>query len=117
MGAKHGLAPIVGAVVADLPPGPFLDLFAGMCSVAGQIAPSGRETWCNDVQRYAALVARALISSPEPAPKAAKATTVLYDAFALNLRLLKARFGDLEERERSALKGDSGRALSDLTDR
>ncbi len=116
MGAKHGLAPIVGAVVAELPRGPFLDLFAGMCSVAGQIAPSRRETWCNDVQRYAALVARALISSPEPPPTPVQATTELYDAFARNLRLLKARFGDADRREGAALKKGSGRALSELTE-
>lgn len=92
MGAKHGIANAVAAVVAGLPSGPCLDLFSGMCSVAGALASSGRETWCNDIQRYAAVVAEALLISVDPPLDPLRSATHLFDHYAANLRLLQDRF-------------------------
>ena len=95
MGAKHDLAPLVASVVRDLPGGPLLDLFAGMCSVAGQLAQTRRTAWCNDVQRYAYLVASALLANKADPPGHLRAALALGDLFVANVRELS----DTYERE------------------
>lgn len=100
MGAKHHLAPRVVRAMRGLPAGPCLDLFSGMCSVAGAIAATGRPAWCNDVQHYAALVARVIVTSQEGVPPGEHTVRVLHEAYATNLRALSDRFrGDLLEEE------------------
>jgi hypothetical protein len=56
MGTKHSLASEVASHVRGLPPGPLLDLFGGMGSIAGALAPH-RPAYVNDVQAYASLAA------------------------------------------------------------
>src|SRR5260221_11025316 len=92
MGTKRELAPVVAGVVARLPTGPCLDLFAGMCSVAGAISSSGREIWCNDLQKYAALVAESLIGSTENRPSAKFAASGLRRDFDKNMGRLADRW-------------------------
>jgi D12 class N6 adenine-specific DNA methyltransferase len=68
MGSKHDLAPHVARLVREFRGDrPFLDLFCGMCSVAGSLAPSGRVAWGNDVQ-WSATVAASCVLATESAP-------------------------------------------------
>lgn len=100
MGAKHDLAPKVARIVAALPEGPCLDLFAGMCSVAGALASTARPAWCNDVQAYATAVARALVATPAP-PDVTAITRSIEPFYEENRKELRARFEqDLEDERR-----------------
>jgi adenine-specific DNA-methyltransferase len=104
MGNKHDLAPLVAELVrrrrADRP---FLDLFCGMCSVAGAVAGSGRRVLGNDVQGYAALVARCLLATPEQPPEPERLARVLRRGFLRNRARLLERFAGEMERERAIL--------------
>jgi len=95
MGNKHDVAPTVAALVAEQPHSvPLVDAFCGMCSIGGSIAPSSRQVICNDVQSFAALVARCLIAT-RPGPPAVKtARAAMAGAYAYNRRLLVERFSD-----------------------
>lgn len=116
MGAKHDLAPIVANLIAELSDGPCLDLFAGMCSIAGAIAPSDRETWCNDVQKYAALVSEALIASTIFPVSSEKAVDCLLISYTENLDALNDRFAADLTAEYVALEKDSYKKYLALTD-
>jgi adenine-specific DNA-methyltransferase len=105
MGAKHGLAPKVAKIMADLPAGPCLDLFAGMCSVAGALSDEGRAAWCNDVQWYATTVATALVATNEP-PDAATITSTVAPFFESNRTALRTRFDEaLDDEARIVRRG------------
>jgi adenine-specific DNA-methyltransferase len=107
MGTKRELAPVVANIIAGLPSGPCLDLFAGMCSVAGQVAVSGRTVWCNDVQKYAAVVAESLISAVEGPPSDTTVSKALDPYFLQNMRLLQRRWnGDLTSEMRTLERHD-----------
>lgn len=108
MGAKHHLAPRVAHVVSTLRQGTFLDLFSGMCSVAGAMAPSGRRTWCNDAQEYAALAARVLIASQTGRPSVTRASGLLRRYFLRNHRHLAELAGTHIEAEKKAFADASG---------
>lgn len=107
MGAKHSLAPIVAEIIKDLPDGPCLDLFAGMCSVAGALAATGRETWCNDIQKYATVVSRALVTSTESPITDVQASVKLLKAFKRNASSLNRRFDSHLKQESLALEQES----------
>lgn len=107
MGAKHSLAPIVAEIIKDLPSGPCLDLFAGMCSVAGALATTGRETWCNDIQKYAAVVSGALVTSIESPITDEQASAKLLRAFKRNASSLNRRFDSQLKQESFALEQES----------
>jgi adenine-specific DNA-methyltransferase len=62
MGTKKYLARHMREVIDSCPPGPVLDVFSGMGSVAEALA-SSRQVWMNDVQFFASEVARALFAS------------------------------------------------------
>jgi adenine-specific DNA-methyltransferase len=116
MGAKHGLATTVAEVIKELPSGPCLDLFAGMCSVAGALSATGRETWCNDIQKYASIVSQALVASTEMPITNEQASLKLQRAFKRNISSLRKRFADLLEEERLALQNESYVVYKDLAD-
>lgn len=116
MGAKHSLAPTVAEVINELPKGPCLDLCAGMCSVAGALANTGRETWCNDVQMYAALVSQCLIASVEPQITVEQASTTMLRAFKRNAAALSRRFANELQEEADALTEDSYFSYKALAD-
>jgi len=105
MGTKKVLAPRVARAIGPLPDGPCLDLFAGMCSVAGELSRSRRSVWCNDVQGYAELVARALVQSTETPPTGFDAAKELSDAVSENGGILRTRFLKDLRAERAALAG------------
>lgn len=107
MGAKHSLAPTVAEIIKELPSGPCLDLFAGMCSVAGALAATGRETWCNDIQKYASLVSQTLVASTEMPLTGDQASLKLQRAFKRNTSTLSKRFADHLEKEKRALQKEA----------
>lgn len=93
MGNKQPIAAEVASIVAELrPERPLLDLFCGMCSVAGAVSSSGRAVWGNDVQRYAAHAARCLIATEQPPPDPGPTTNLLRVAIDRNADRLYARF-------------------------
>jgi adenine-specific DNA-methyltransferase len=109
MGNKHDVAPVVAGLVrqrkADQP---FIDAFCGMCSVGGAIAPTGRRVVCNDVQSFAALVARCLVATPDSPPSAKHLRESLRDSYAYNRRRLLERFrDDLAEEDRILAAADA----------
>ncbi len=95
MGNKREMADDVAAVVDGLKPGrPVLDMFCGMCSVAGALAGSGRRVWVNDVQRYATLAARCLLVADAPPPDPTALSSLLEAAVERNRMPLLERFAD-----------------------
>ena len=107
MGGKKELASQVAQLVARLPRGPCLDLFSGMCSVAGALADSGRVLWTNDIQHYAALVANSLLTSQEKPLQPSITEQLLYRDFRENLDALKQRFRAHLDAEAAALNASS----------
>jgi adenine-specific DNA-methyltransferase len=106
MGSKQSIAGTVKDIISGFEPGPCLDLFSGMCSVAGALADIERETWCNDVQRYANLVARVIVASDEKLPNYESTITLLKPLFVRNKSILVSRFRSDLNRERRVLKGE-----------
>lgn len=95
MGNKHDIAPFVADFMRERNAGdPFIDAFCGMCSVGGAIAPSGRRVVCNDVQSFAAHVARCLVATPESPPSPKRLKDALAGSYAYNRRQLIERFQD-----------------------
>lgn len=93
MGTKQRLAHEVAGSVAGLRPhAPFIDLFCGMCSVAGAVADSGRPVWVNDIQRYATDVARCLLTSGDGPPTPTAFLNAVSDHAAVNRQALTRRF-------------------------
>ena len=68
MGTKRHLAPFVAGLVEECKPGPFLDLFSGMCSV-GQAVAEDRQVWSNDLQQFSHLVAQCQFCSEVGPPE------------------------------------------------
>lgn len=95
MGNKREMAGDVAAIIDDLRPGrPVLDLFCGMCSVAGALADTGRPVWVNDVQRYATLAARCLVAASDGPPDADATVRLLAASVQRNRDALLERFAD-----------------------
>ena len=93
MGNKREMAADVAAIIDDLKLGrPVLDLFCGMCSVAGALADSGRQVWVNDVQRYATLAADCLVAAEIDPPDADTLVRALAPLIAQNMQPLLERF-------------------------
>ena len=67
MGTKRALAPYVARAVDQCPDGPFLDAFAGMCSVAQEVALH-RPKWTNDLQVFATNAAVAYLGPTTDVP-------------------------------------------------
>ena len=107
MGNKRGLAREVAAACESLDRDrPVVDLFGGMCNVAGALA-NRRKVRVNDVQSYAELSARCLIASRKNPPSAEQATRVLRASFEANRQALRERFAQELEDERVALSSSS----------
>jgi adenine-specific DNA-methyltransferase len=95
MGNKHDIAPVVADFMRQRKGNePFIDAFCGMCSVGGAIAPTGRRVVCNDVQGFAALVARCLVATPVLSPSPERLKESLQESYAYNQRRLAERFRD-----------------------
>jgi len=108
MGTKRHLAPAVGELVADSPPGTFLDLFSGMCSVGQSVAPS-RHVWSNDLQHFAHLVAKCQFCNILPPRSRCEADTSLFHLYRSHLEELEAEYRSGVEAEKAAIAaGDIG---------
>ncbi len=112
MGTKSELAFPVAEEINRLPPGPFLDLFSGMCSVAIAVAPSLRSVWCNDIQKYATIVAQSLLTSRDLSPSVGATEVILGPYFRRNLSALLERYSDPLAHEALALNGDYDKYIS-----
>lgn len=113
MGNKREMAPDVAALIGEISPDkPVLDLFCGMCSVAGALAAAGRKVWVNDVQRYATLAARCLVAAGDEPP----APHTLRDLFAApidrNRQRLHDRFAEQLDLEAEVLAQPSVEAYT-----
>ena len=104
MGSKYDLAPTVLDATRSLPPGPFLDVFAGMCSVAGELASTGRPVWTNDVQSFATTIASALLRSRGSPPHPTDASLLLFEDYRSNVNALGDRFTQALIEEKAALR-------------
>jgi adenine-specific DNA-methyltransferase len=117
MGNKHLLAPDVARVVASERDGsPLIDLFAGMCSIAAAVAPSKRPVWSNDVQEYAALVARCQLASQSTPVRSPQLAGVLTSDFVANVCELRARFEKALHDEKKVLEADDPAAFRAIID-
>jgi adenine-specific DNA-methyltransferase len=108
MGNKHDVAPVVAELVSRQPfHMPFIDAFSGMCSVGGAIAPSGRPVICNDIQGFAALVARCLVATSESSPAPSRLREALSGPYEYNRRRLSEYFReDVAEEDEVLADGD-----------
>lgn len=112
MGNKAALAArVIGHADILRPHVPLVDLFGGMCSIAGAAAPTGRAVWVNDVQRYATLAARCLIKASSGPPDAAALRAQLASRYDENVSALESRFEYELRWERAALQSTSVAAL------
>lgn len=108
MGNKEALAIDVASVYRTRGNGRTLvDLFGGMCNVAGSIARTGGQAWVNDVQAYAVLAAQCLVASPIAPPNVDAVRCTLSGHYGRNLRALHARFDGELSLERTALRDTS----------
>ncbi len=108
MGNKVSLARDVAAIAESVDPNRVLvDLFGGMCSVAGAVSYSGRNVWNNDIQHYAHLVARCLLTSRQLPPSREKAVRTLIPKYRSNLTALRTRFMMELKAEREVLNRGS----------
>lgn len=110
MGTKKVLAPIVAAAVSEGRDGAILDAFSGMCAV-GQSVSINRQVWNNDIQRFAATVARALFTSTQLLPTLSVTLDWHYPFFEEQLGRLERRFRLHIQREEAAIQKQSFRAL------
>ncbi len=108
MGNKDDLASRIVAATRGLAPGaPLIDMFGGMCSVAGAMAPTGRHAWANDVQHFAVLAARCLLTTRRAPPDRARVERALAAPYRRNLAALRERFGSEASSERTILRSDA----------
>lgn len=110
MGNKRELADSVGDLCECLPRDePLVDLFGGMCNVAGAVASSARAVEVNDIQQYAELVARCLIGSRQGPPLPSRVAASLRADFDLNAEGLRARFArELRAESKAIRAADAG---------
>lgn len=102
MGTKRPLAPVVSDLAADCRDGACLDLFAGMCAVGQQLAPT-RQIWSNDLQAFASLVAKTQFCSAEAAPDPQVVQGLIADAFHRQMSLMEREYAGELISERDAL--------------
>jgi len=108
MGNKVALAKDVATLISDIEASrPLVDLFGGMCSVAGAVSNSARQVWINDAQHYASLAAHCLLRSQDLPPSRDRVVSVLSPAYRKNLNTLGRRFKQDLATERRILSRDS----------
>jgi adenine-specific DNA-methyltransferase len=114
MGSKHDLSEEVAGLVAEFDVDrPFLDLFCGMCSIGGAVAPSGRKVWGNDIQWAANTAARCLLATVESPLDRDRISAVLREDYETNASVLSRRFRRALAEERLILEsGDRSRFTS-----
>ena len=113
MGTKRQLAGRVAAAIADCRQGPFVDLFAGMCSVGSAVAPT-RQVWSNDVQHFAHQVAVAHFCSNELPISAMDAAHKTAPYFLTVRKATEIKYEQGIAREHKAVAAGSVAILADL---
>lgn len=116
MGTKRALAPQIASVIAGTRSGPVLDGFSGMCAVGQAVGPA-RPVWSNDVQVFAATVARALFVYPDHPPRCSVVPEMLFEDFRRNRQRLEREHERLVRDEDLALAHHDARRLSSVTER
>lgn len=106
MGTKRQLADTVRDLVTACRPGPFLDLFSGMCSVAHAIAPH-RPVWSNDLQHFAHAMAQSTFCADEHPPSALELASLIGRAVEHHTARLTKRWKSQLEAEETALSIES----------
>jgi len=91
MGTKQALVANVVEVARSAQHGTLLDVFSGMCAV-GSAVSKDRQVWNNDIQRFAAEVARALFLSRTDPLTALNLADICYKTYAQQCERLKAAF-------------------------
>jgi adenine-specific DNA methylase len=91
MGTKRALTPIVSDVVRSAQSGIMLDVFSGMCSI-GESVGEDRQIWSNDIQIFAAEVAKALFTSQDLPLSAISSGDVHFDRFENQRKRLSSSF-------------------------
>jgi len=102
MGTKRQLADLVAEKAESLADGPFLDLFAGVCSVSRQVG-TRRPVWCNDIQLFSHTVASAFFCASEVPAFNFSILGKAANHYEANRIALQNRFGSWLEMERAAL--------------
>ena len=105
MGTKRTIAARVAAVIEEAPSGPLLDLFSGVCAIGSAVAPS-RQIWCNDVQVFASMVAKAFFTSPTLPIHFDDAAEAAHGPFLENSQALGKRFASALREEEKALQSE-----------
>jgi adenine-specific DNA-methyltransferase len=113
MGTKRALAGEIGDLVGKSARGPFLDLFAGMCSIGSAVGNS-RRVWSNDCQHFAWAVAQAFFCSVDLPPDRLTVAVLCRKLFDANLDKLRCRFGELIDQEKVVLAGERLRDLKEI---
>ena len=116
MGTKRKIADRVAHIVAAQPPGPLLDVFAGMCAVSTAVAHE-RAVWCNDIQTFASEVATAFFTSPPLALSSDKVGSLAIPPFRYNADRLRDRFASELADENRTLSCDHVSRIRTLEDR
>src|SRR4051794_20515168 len=116
MGTKKQIVSEVAEVIAQARSGPFLDLFAGISTVATAVAPA-RSIWCNDAERFAYDLATAKFTSPtSPVIDSATLSGITEHQMSNRLSLLRS-FGSWILEEDDLLLAGGIRRMSALCKR
>ncbi len=116
MGTKRELAPSVSDVISRAQTGPLLDAFAGMCSVAEEVA-TRRQVWTNDVQTFAAEVGRALFTSHDEPPLPIRTADLHFPGFDKHRQRLEEEFRTAVDAEDELLESSTYERFSELKKR
>ncbi|CAO4146364.1 DNA adenine methylase [Methylorubrum aminovorans] len=112
MGTKRRLASRIASTVAKCPPGPFLDLFAGLSAVGAALAPS-RNVWCNDMQHFANAYSKSMFACVQ-VPDFNTLHDELEQRFSSNMALIKSVVGDSLIQESAALSAANSCAFIEM---
>jgi adenine-specific DNA-methyltransferase len=119
MGTKRALTPMVSEVIQSAQSGTMLDVFSGMCSVGESVAGE-RQVWSNDIQIFAAEVAKALFISRDDPLSAISSGDIYFHRFEKQKKRLSEAFArsiKLEESLIAATSYSEFRRVLDKLDR
>lgn len=102
MGTKRQIADRVAEVLDRAPPGPCLDLFAGMSAV-GRATSDCRNVWCNDVQHFAAATARSFFTAKRGTKDVVAVLPEIHRLFLRNRSALRRKYDAELKAEAAAL--------------
>lgn len=113
MGTKRQLSPLVADLASALPPGPFMDLFAGVCSVSTEMAKS-RNVWTNDAQLMPYYMANSLFRTCEQNTRPEKCLTTLQPHYQRNFEKLCSLYSNAIIAEYAAISSAKFKKLESL---